>query len=85
MQQASDEIINLKTNPNGEIIDTEVSVNGAWQRREYSSLNGAVAAVSIDMGHILDVHPMSRYCQACVNNCEYIKGIYMVAKPPCSI
>ena len=30
-------------------------------------MNGAVAAISIDTGRIIDVEVMSRYCQGCVN------------------
>ena len=34
-------------------------------------MNGAVAAISIDTGHVLDVHAMSRYCQGCINALKY--------------
>ena len=46
-------------------IDTGVSVEGSWQRRGYSSLNGVVTAISMDTGKILDCEPMSRSCKAC--------------------
>ena len=42
-----------------------VSVDGSWQKRGYTSLNGCVTAISIDNGKILDVEPMSRYCKEC--------------------
>ena len=45
------------------VVDTGASFDGTWHRRGYSSLNGTVAAVSIDTGRVLDVHAMSRYCQ----------------------
>ena len=43
----------------------DVSVDGTWQRRGYSSLNGVVTAVSHGMW--LDRHLMSKYCKACVD------------------
>ena len=46
---------------------TSVSVDGMWQRRGFSSLNGAVAAISMVNGKVLDVAAMTRYCQGCVN------------------
>jgi len=52
---------------NHAICDVGVSVDGTWQRRGFSSLNGAVAVLSIDTGKVLDVDIMSRYCQGCTN------------------
>ena len=46
--------------------DTGVSVDGTWQRRGFSSLNGAVAAISMVNGKILDLETLTRYCQGCV-------------------
>ena len=46
---------------------TSVSVDGTWQRRGFSSLNGAVAAISMVNGKVLDVAAMTRHCQGCVN------------------
>ena len=40
-----------------------VSVDGTWQRRGYSSLNGAVAIISLDKGKIVDVEAMTRFCK----------------------
>ncbi len=39
-----------------------VSVDGSWQRRGYSSLNGVVTAASVDTGEILDVEVLSKDC-----------------------
>ena len=30
-------------------------------------MNGAVAAISIDTGRVVDIDIMSRYCQGCIN------------------
>jgi len=38
---------------------------GSWQRRGYSSLNGCVAALSMDNRKVIDIEPMSRYCRGC--------------------
>ena len=41
--------LRIKSNLNeSDIIDTGVSVDGTWQRRGFSSLNGVVAVISID-------------------------------------
>lgn len=45
-----------------------VSVDGTWQRRGFSSLNGCVSAVSIDTGKILDLEVMSQHCRICQNS-----------------
>ena len=42
-----------------------VSVDGTWQRRGFSSLNGVVAAVSVNTGNVVDIEIMSRNCKAC--------------------
>ncbi|GFU87140.1 hypothetical protein TNCV_4927881, partial [Trichonephila clavipes] len=33
-----------------------------WQRRGYTSMNGCVAAISVDTGKVLDIEVMSFYC-----------------------
>ena len=51
-----------------DIVDTSVPCNGTWQKRGFTSLNGAVACLSIDTGKVIDVDVISRYCQACVTS-----------------
>ena len=53
------------------VVDTGVSVDGTWQKRGFTSLNGAVAAISIETGRILDVEVMTRYCQGCINIAKF--------------
>ena len=48
-----------------EVISCGVSVDGTWQKHGYASLNGCVAATSIDTSKILDIEAMSRYCKGC--------------------
>ena len=38
-----------------EILDIGVLCDGTWQRRGFSSLNGVVAALSLDSGKVIDV------------------------------
>ncbi|GBM33638.1 hypothetical protein AVEN_274299-1 [Araneus ventricosus] len=42
-----------------------VSVDGTWQRRGYSSLNGVVSALSILSGKVIDMEVMSQFCKKC--------------------
>ena len=49
-----------------------MSGNGTWQRKGFSSFNGMFAAISITIGKILYVEPMSRYCKGC-NLKKYLK------------
>ena len=49
-----------------EITDVSISCDGTWQKRGFTSLNGAVIIMSTDTGKVLDVEVMSRYCNTCV-------------------
>ena len=49
----------------GGIGDIGVSVDGTWQRRGYTSMNGVVIAISIDMGKIIDLEILTWYCRLC--------------------
>lgn len=64
----NDAVTELKKSKNIDILDIGVSVDGTWQRRGFSSLNGVVAAISVDNGKVIDVEPMSRYCRECAVN-----------------
>jgi len=55
-----------------EIGNIGISVDGAWQRRGYSSLNCVVTAISLHNGKIIDIEPISRSCKAC-NLKEHLK------------
>ncbi|GBM98373.1 hypothetical protein AVEN_11961-1 [Araneus ventricosus] len=56
--------LELRKAANGdEIIHFAVSVDGTWQRRGYSYLNGGVPAISVDNGKILDIELMSKICR----------------------
>lgn len=49
----------------GGVSECGVSIDGSWQRRGYTSLNGVVTAVSIDSGEVLDVEVLSKECLGC--------------------
>ena len=55
------------TTPPDQIVDVGITIDGTWQKRGFTSMNGSVAAISIDTGRIIDVEVMSRYCHGCVN------------------
>ena len=57
---------------NGGVSDVSVSVDGTWQKRGFSSLNGVVAAISTDTVKVVDCEIMARYCKACKSN-EHLK------------
>ena len=63
INEEAGEVVTVGEEPT--LVDTGVTVDGTWQRRGYSSLNGAVAAISIDYGRILDIHVMRKFCQLC--------------------
>ena len=69
MQEAALEIYNKKHDADCDdnIVDTGIYVDGTWHKRGFTSLNGAMAAISIETGRILDVEAMTRYCQGCIN------------------
>ena len=49
-----------------EVVDTGVTNDGTWQKRGFTSYNGAVISISILTGKILDAEAMSRFCQRCL-------------------
>ncbi|GBM23629.1 hypothetical protein AVEN_117381-1 [Araneus ventricosus] len=44
-----------------------VSMDGIWQKRGYSSLNGCVSCISVDNGKVLDIEVMSNFFRMCYN------------------
>ena len=74
MLDAAKEIASSKRQDKEDVVNCGVSCEGAWQKRGFSSLNGAYTVLSIDTGKILDIEPMSRYCKVCVQN-EKMKEI----------
>lgn len=42
--------------------DIAVALDGTWQKRGHSSLNGMITATSFDTGKVIDVSLLSKYC-----------------------
>lgn len=49
------------------ICDIDVSSDGAWRRRGYSSTCGVVSGISLITGKVLDVEVMSKECRQCLS------------------
>lgn len=65
-EKMNDAALEIRVDKNqDEIVDCGVSVDGSWQRRGHSSLNGCVTAISIDTGKVLDIEVMSKMCRSC--------------------
>ncbi|GFS67050.1 uncharacterized protein NPIL_230011 [Nephila pilipes] len=47
---------------NGSNKNIAVAVDGIWQKRVHTSLNGVITVTSIDTGKVIDVDILSKYC-----------------------
>ncbi|GFY06236.1 uncharacterized protein TNCV_2680301 [Trichonephila clavipes] len=65
MIKAATEIVEKKQNLSSDIVKCGILVDGTWQRRGYTSMNGCVAAISVDTVKVLDIEVMSSYCPTC--------------------
>ena len=65
MSEAVDEV---RTNSQDQVSNVGISVDGTWQKRGFTSINGTVIAISLDSGKVVDADVMARFCQICVNN-----------------
>lgn len=66
MNNAAKEVKHItRTQKRKRAVDCGVSMDGTWQKRGYSSLNGCVSCISIDTGKVLDIEIMSHYCRLC--------------------
>ena len=61
MKNAADEL----QRDSSQLVDIGVTVDGTWQRRGYTSMNGVVVAMSVDSGKVLDIEVLSRFCKSC--------------------
>ena len=52
------------------VSDTTVAIDGTWQKRGFSSLNGAVVATSLN-SKAVEYHVMTKCCKACAT-CFYV-------------
>ncbi|GFV95581.1 uncharacterized protein TNCV_4575821 [Trichonephila clavipes] len=44
-----------------------VAIDGTWQKRGHTSLNGVATAVSVDTGKVVDAEILSRKCSCHFN------------------
>ena len=58
-------MLQMNCRGSSQIVDIWVTVDGRWQRRGYTLMNGVVVAVSVDMGKVLDIEVLSRFCKSC--------------------
>lgn len=58
MEEGLQEAIELNDNS----TDLAIALDGTWQKRGFSSLNGLVSATSFDTGKVIDVGIMSKHC-----------------------
>lgn len=65
MMDAIEELRQKHDASDSDIVDIDVSGDGSWQRRGYSSHNGVVTVISLETGKVVDVEPMSKTCKAC--------------------
>ena len=49
----------------GQFSQCTVTVDGTWQTRGYSSLNGIVVCLAQESGKCIDYEVLTKYCQAC--------------------
>ena len=54
----------VKVDKAADINDCQVAIDGTWQKRGFSSLNGAVVATSKE-GKVMDYQVMSKHCMGC--------------------
>ena len=67
MQNAAQEVRNIN-NPNAkenDIVDSDICIDGSWQKRGHNSLNGVVTGISRENKKVLDVQIFSKFCHSC--------------------
>lgn len=65
MQKNATEVRLINKIPSDDIGDCDVSIDGTYQKRGHSSLNGVVSAISKDTKKVIDLHIMSKFCRPC--------------------
>ena len=67
MVDASKEIRvkHLGNDPADNIVNIDISTDGAWQRRGYASLNGLVTVIAMETNQCVDFEVLSKVCKTC--------------------
>ena len=47
------------------VLKTAISCGATWQRRGFSSLNGCVTAISMEISKVLDMETLTKVCHTC--------------------
>jgi hypothetical protein len=68
----------IEENVNIDKKDLSVALDGTWQKRGHTSLNGVVTATSVDTGKVIDIECLSKYCHGCT------KGVGLGQNHTCS-
>lgn len=50
---------------NDDCKDITVALDGSWQKRGHTSLNGVVTATVLETGKVIDIECLSKYCHNC--------------------
>ena len=48
-----------------EPLDTDIGIEGSWQKRGHSSLNGVVIGVARENKKVFDYKVFSKFCRSC--------------------
>uniref|UniRef100_A0A1B6K2H0 Mutator-like transposase domain-containing protein n=1 Tax=Homalodisca liturata TaxID=320908 RepID=A0A1B6K2H0_9HEMI len=62
MKTAVDEAVEENKTLGKNERDLKVGIDGTWQRRGFSSLNGIVTCTSVDTGKVMDIEVLSKFC-----------------------
>ena len=65
MRNVAKEVRNITTKfaIDNDIIDCHIGIDGSWQKRGYSSLNGVITAVARDNKKVIDFQVLSKFCR----------------------
>lgn len=47
---------------NDRSTDLSIALDGSWQKREHTSLNGILSTTSLDTGQVVDIQIVSKFC-----------------------
>ena len=64
-KMAAEEVHDIKGIDIAKPVNCQISVDGSWQKRGYSSLNGVVTAIAHDNSKVIDVIVLSKHCKQC--------------------
>ena len=48
-----------------EPLDTDIGIEGSWQKRGHSSLNGVVTGVARENKNVINYKVFSKFCESC--------------------